>query len=79
MIIFWYFKHASLPRDARYCCLSCGTDKISWVMLGQLAYDQLTQHNPTDFATPHRLSLFASLISPQNPNLIFHNVNSKSD
>ena len=32
-IIFLYFKHASLPRDARFCRLSCGTDKISWVML----------------------------------------------
>ena len=32
-----YLKHTSLPRDRRYCRLSCGTDKISWVMPVQLA------------------------------------------
>ena len=31
-----------LSMDARYCCLSCGTNKISWVTLDQLAYGQLT-------------------------------------
>ena len=30
----FFVKYASLPRDARYCSLSCGTDKFSWVMLG---------------------------------------------
>jgi len=57
----------------RYCRLSCGTDKISWVMLDPMAYGQQTQHNPTDVVTPYRLSLFASLTVPRNPNLTFHN------
>ena len=74
-----YFKHASLLRDARYCPLSCGTDKISWVTLCQLVYGQLTQHNPTDFAAPHRLGLFATLTAPRKPNLTFHNVNNMSN
>ena len=64
------FKHASLPRDACCCCLSCGTEKISWVTLDHLAYGQLTQHNLTDFVAPRRVGLFASLIAPQNLNLI---------
>ena len=40
-------------------------------MLGHLAYGQLTQHNPTEFAAPHRLGLFASLTSPPNPNVTY--------
>ena len=46
-LYFIYSKHASLPRDAHYCCLSCRADKISWVMLGPLAYGQLYQNNQT--------------------------------
>ena len=52
-------------------CKSGGSHAL--VMLGHLAYSQLTQHNPTDFATPHRLSLFATLTAPRNPNLTFYN------
>ena len=46
-------------------------------MLDQLAYGQLTQQNQPDFVTPHRLCLFASLTAPRNPNLTFHNGNTK--
>ena len=67
-----YFKHASLPREARYCRQSCGTDKIIWVMQGQLAYGLLTQHYTTDIVAPLRLSLFALLTAPQNPNITLH-------
>jgi len=38
-----------------------------------MAYGQQTQHNPTDVVAPYRLSLFASLTVPRNPNLTFHN------
>ena len=53
-----FLKHSSLPRDACYCRMSCGTDKIN---------------KPTDFATPHRLSFFATLTAPWNPKQTFHN------
>ena len=32
----------------------------------------LGMHNPTDFASPNRLSLFALLTAPWNPNLTLH-------
>ena len=31
-----------------------------------------TKHNPTDFAAPNRLSLFALLTAPWNSNLTIH-------
>ena len=60
-------KLASLPRDEHYCRLSCGTDTISWVMLGKQ-----TKHSLTDFVASHRFGLFASLTAPPNPNLTCH-------
>ena len=44
-------KYLIVTLDLPYCCLSCGTEKISWFMLGELAIGQLTQHNPNDFVS----------------------------
>ena len=62
----FYFKHVNYPGN-NYCHRFCGTDKIGWVTLGQLAYGHLSQCNPTDFIAPHRLNLFALFTLTQNP------------
>ena len=40
--------------------------------IGLILVNWPTKHNPTDFAAPNRLSLFASLSAPWNPNLTYH-------
>ena len=35
------------------------------------------KHNPTDYVASHRLGLFAPITASRNPNLAFHNGNTK--
>ena len=61
-----YDSFPNLTCDLQYCCLSCETDQISWVKLGQLAYCQLTITQLMLSLIHHRLAHCA-----WNPNLTF--------